>query len=124
MPWILPQLEHLPQPLMEGKNVRSVCSAARARMLGAGSWPSMVLSRATTANHHPVLNLQIITGEATWDDVLKGRNSADEALQVAVLVDSANVNVNTASLCFPKCATPWFQTESCSWTWRLAAQPS
>jgi hypothetical protein len=58
----------------------------------------MVLSRASTANHNPVLNLQMFSGEATWVGGLEGKNSADEALQVAVLADSANVNVNTAPL--------------------------
>jgi hypothetical protein len=72
-------------------------------MLGADSWPSMVLSRATTASHHPVLNLQMFSGEATWVAVLEGRTSADDALQVAVLADSANVSVNTAPLCFTRC---------------------
>jgi hypothetical protein len=42
--------------------------------------------------------------EATWVAVIESRKSADEALQVAVLANSAIVNVNTAPLCFPRCA--------------------
>jgi hypothetical protein len=56
-------------------------------MLGAGSWPSMVLSRANTANHHPVLNLQMFSGEATWVAVLEGRNHfTDKPIPLVMLV--------------------------------------
>jgi hypothetical protein len=107
MPWVLPQLEYSPLPLME--EVRSVCYAVRGRMLGAGSWPSMIAG--VFACHYsqplPRLNLQLFSGGAPWVAVL-GRQKHTcfrcRSPPIAVLADSANVNVNTAPLCLSRCA--------------------